>query len=830
MSLYGAMYSGVSGLSAESSALGAISDNITNVNTVGYKETNVNFQTLVTKQVSLSAYSPGGVQSKPRSSADVQGLLQSTSSSTDVAISGTGFFIVNSSSQPALTQSGSYAYTRAGSFKVDKSGYLQNVAGWYLQGWPLANWDSTPTAAHETINGNDYMAAYKDTTGNYIYINESSQPNTRDLQPLNLNGIAGTASSTTSIKMGANLPASSTKGTTEQTSAQIYDSLGNAHNIAMTWTALTQNSWAMESLPPEGARNIEMYDSSTSAAPNLCSNVGRLDFTKTPVATNTPVTMTLNGATYNFFFENSANALPANPPNDKNWYIDPGTTANPTSVSVFSANVAAAMQSAYDVAYNSETLKTSGVGYPTVVGDNLVINGVNIDLHGLANTAAVAAAINNVTTATATQAGTGVKAVVDAAGDLKLYTKNNGTMTFGGSGQFAGATTNTAGAAAASTTQTAVLATGAALGTETLTVNGASIVLTAGESVANVITAINNVASTTGVYATAVNGNANAIKFYTDKAASVNVTATGGEFTAGTALAAQAVQGGTTISATGTTYANQVAGTNSVVFRQFDQTNDIVLTGLTSVVDTTGVYAIEQANVIGTSAQPANTFTLSHLAGSVTSGVNSQSTLTPDTYGSTTPAIVFNGDGTPQKIFLGEIKINWANGSEDMTQPGKLSQGISPPISLFIGNTNTSDGMTQLSGSYQLSYMTQNGAKFGNFSGVSIGSDGVVTALFDNGVTRPIFQIPIATFVNPNGLEKLTGNVFISTDVSGDPTLRAPGEAGSGQTTESSLESSTVDIGTQFTTMIVTQRAYSAASKVITTANQMLDDLMQVVR
>ena len=138
--------------------------------------------------------------------------------------------------------------------------------------------------------------------------------------------------------------------------------------------------------------------------------------------------------------------------------------------------------------------------------------------------------------------------------------------------------------------------------------------------------------------------------------------------------------------------------------------------------------------------------------------------------------------------------------------------------------------MTQLGGNYQLAYMTQNGAKFGNFSGVSVGSDGVVTALFDNGVRRPVFQIPVATFTNPNGMQALTGNSWIETNVSGTYTLRQANNAGAGSIAASSLESSTVDIGTEFTTMIVVQRAYSAAAKIITTADSMLDELLQIKR
>lgn len=117
MSLFGALTSGVSGLSAQSSAMGTIADNITNVNTVGYKGTTVDFQTLVTRQGSQTRYSAGGVQASAQGNVNVQGLLQSSSSTTDLALSGNGFFLVNRSSEPTATDP--YLFTRAGSFSTD---------------------------------------------------------------------------------------------------------------------------------------------------------------------------------------------------------------------------------------------------------------------------------------------------------------------------------------------------------------------------------------------------------------------------------------------------------------------------------------------------------------------------------------------------------------------------------------------------------------------------------------------------------------------------------------------------------------------------------------
>src|SRR5690606_29344108 len=133
MSLYSALFSGVSGLGAYSSALGMISDNITNVNTVGYKESRARFSTLVTETRSTTRYSPGGVQVLPQNLISKQGLLQSSSSPTDLSIDGAGFFVVR---QDSINAPG-IAFTRAGSFTADEAGFLRNTAGQYVLGFPL---------------------------------------------------------------------------------------------------------------------------------------------------------------------------------------------------------------------------------------------------------------------------------------------------------------------------------------------------------------------------------------------------------------------------------------------------------------------------------------------------------------------------------------------------------------------------------------------------------------------------------------------------------------------------------------------------------------------
>src|SRR3954467_5363676 len=136
MSISSALLAGGSGLKANSSALAAISDNISNLNTTAYKRNQVNFSTLVTSQAVKGAYSAGGVQGVTKSFISQQGLIQSASSTTALAISGDGFFVV-SNKGAGLTAPDLRMFPRAGAVEPDANGYLVNDAGLYLQGWPV---------------------------------------------------------------------------------------------------------------------------------------------------------------------------------------------------------------------------------------------------------------------------------------------------------------------------------------------------------------------------------------------------------------------------------------------------------------------------------------------------------------------------------------------------------------------------------------------------------------------------------------------------------------------------------------------------------------------
>jgi len=151
-------------------------------------------------------------------------------------------------------------------------------------------------------------------------------------------------------------------------------------------------------------------------------------------------------------------------------------------------------------------------------------------------------------------------------------------------------------------------------------------------------------------------------------------------------------------------------------------------------------------------------------------------------------------------------------------------------VDINLGQINGADGLTQFEGTSVINNLTQNGKQFGSLASVSVDEEGVVTALFDNGEQRQLFQVPVVTFNAPNALRPQTGNVFSQTDDSGQPVVKVAGTGGAGGISGSSLEQSTVDLADEFTKLIVTQRAFSANTRIITTADEMLDELVRIKR
>jgi flagellar hook protein FlgE len=241
MSLFSALTVAVGGLSAQSSAIGNISENLANTQTVGYKRGDTSFEAQITATNS-AVNNPGGVLSTPKYANSIQGSLVQDQSSTSLAISGSGYFAVRA---PSTTSTGTTSfsaetfYTRRGDYTLDKNGYMVNGAGYYLTGYNV-----NPTTL---------------------------QADTSSANPIQISQLLDSPVSTTQLTYSANLPASAATGATYPASTiNIYDALGNTQQVALTWTKNANTSeWnlnvACPSASPAINQNVTFTFNSTGS-------------------------------------------------------------------------------------------------------------------------------------------------------------------------------------------------------------------------------------------------------------------------------------------------------------------------------------------------------------------------------------------------------------------------------------------------------------------------------------------------------------------------------------------------------------------------------------
>ncbi|HEX4171206.1 MAG TPA: flagellar hook protein FlgE [Acetobacteraceae bacterium] len=235
MSLFGAMNTAISGLTAQSSAFSNIGDNVANSQTVGYKRVDTNFIDYLTSSTATQNDS-GAVTTTPDYVNNVQGTVTQTDNPLGLAIAGQGFFAVSQQSGEVNnipTFNPQQFYTRAGDFQMDKNGFLVNSAGDYLNGWPV--------------------------DANTGVVNQNT------LQPIQVTQTVYNPVATSQVTLSANLPATPATGTGTTTSPitsdiDVYDSLGNLHTVALNWSQNSTNNWTMtmtsDGNPIAGSANV----------------------------------------------------------------------------------------------------------------------------------------------------------------------------------------------------------------------------------------------------------------------------------------------------------------------------------------------------------------------------------------------------------------------------------------------------------------------------------------------------------------------------------------------------------------------------------------------
>lgn len=220
MSLFGALRTSVSGMNAQSNRIGAVSDNIANTSTTGYKRSATEFETIMGYN-GVANYASGGVNTVFRRMISEQGTMLRTASETDLSVKGQGFFLVQD-------QNGATLLTRAGNFVPDKLGRLTNAAGYVLLGYNVEEYpDGVPS------NGTSSLVPVTLKQPPLV-----ANPTTEALLVANVNSDAA-------IVPAANLPSANaaTSVSTSKTSLVVYDNLGHAVTLDVHLTKTATGTW-----------------------------------------------------------------------------------------------------------------------------------------------------------------------------------------------------------------------------------------------------------------------------------------------------------------------------------------------------------------------------------------------------------------------------------------------------------------------------------------------------------------------------------------------------------------------------------------------------------
>lgn len=952
MSLYGALFGGVSGLRAQSSRIGTISDNIANVNTIGYKQATATFSSLVVNSSSAVSYQTGGVRAGTQLNVGKQGLLASTESPTDLAISGGGFFVVRSIPDGSVGGTGATPrYTRAGSFTPDSLGNYLNAQGFYLQGWPL-----------------DRDGRLPGEVGN---LNTVSFTNFDSLKPVNVASASGVAQGTSSIALGANL-----KSGEVIFPGQAGVLKSDVHNAANSNLAADKIYVGSEYglATADSTRRGDQFTVSTGNGLRYSYEYGGFTIGRNTGAVGGAVNYG-DGAQDNTATVNISSASAVRFAGGSTFFITVPNhgliSGDKLTLTGFGASVgatpAAEMNATHTVTrVDANTLQIT-VSTPHGGGGTALAPVNTAGSAGATAQARVyAGAILDATSSTQTFLGqTGIAGFTAAALNFTIATPASGTRTFHYSatapntlnGEFnnlnslASAIDSVDGLAARvvngrlvvgaeDASQPVTFANGDVTGTATQrgidwvselgvadiaggnrrysSLQGLAALVTADEGVSATVNSplasstldirvddpldtITFADLTDANFSIPTAGTAIAIPAGTYAAgASIDITISdaaqpttlnGGDsvyisgLTAGLGgLPGLFPNGGPyqVVSKTAGTYKVRIpapfavtlaggsyaaaAGNTVSIAKESNQGSLIAHFGLQTSLNG-AAYTAQTTGSLGPRYDPSGAIGKNLASGDITAQF-SRNVRIYDALGSghdvrfsfikiaentwaveihaipksdvstslvdgqiATGNIKFNGDGSLNSVTSGlsaPISINWTNGAVSSTVNLNLGTAGKPFGTSGASTIGLTDGLSQFDSAYNVNFANQNGAPVGQLVSVAIDKDGIVSASYSNGQTQKLFQLPLASFANPSGLDALSGNIFGQTRGSGEVNLRIAGTNGTGSIVSAALEQSNVDLAEQLTDIIVAQRSYQANTKVIKTADELLNDLNQI--
>jgi flagellar hook protein FlgE len=715
----------LSGLNADSTALNTIANNLSNMSTTGFKEQTTNFSDLFYKQVGTTGaggeiQQGTGVQVASNSTDFTGGAISSTGIATDVAIDGTGFFVLN-------TGGGQQLYTRDGNFQLSSTGTLESTEGQGVMGYAATN-------------------GVIDTSGGLTNI---TIPTGQVMPP----------SATTSFSLTQNLNSASPVGTQATGQVQVYDSLGKSYEATVTYTNLGNNKWSYAITLPD---TLSAAAATAPAATTLPVTAGSATAsTSASALTPSKLVAGLN-STYSYNFGASGT-------------VD---SATHLTIDAIPITIPSAGETVSDLAgqINALTATTNVSASVTTVNGSTVLT-----ITGPTATIPTAVSMGSVVgdlAVSTTNYNFGSTATVDAATSLTITGQN-------AAGQPSSITV-TAGADEPVSTYygqiNAALATAAAAGQLTnvsasntdnqLSITGAGIVITGSASQDLTASTISYNFGTSGGAIATVDS-------------STNLTITG--------LTAEG--------ATATTVAPTIAAGETVA--QY-------VTALTSALSTAGIAGVAVSSTAGgqLSITGANVSTAGSVVQDPVASANASGTLS------------FNSSGN---------LVGPTTNPSNITIAGLSDNAATLNMTWDLFGATGSGNISQTAAASGQSAQNQNGYTSGAYQSFAIGSDGIVSATYSNGQSQDVGQLAIATVSNQQGLVDVGSTEYQATANSGLATVGVASSGGRGSLEGSSLEASNVNISTEFSDLIVAQRAFEANAKSVTTFDTITQETINMI-
>lgn len=770
------LFSGVAGLRNHQTGMDVIGANISNVNTVGYKGSRSNFSDVISQTMQGAASATGNRGgTNPIQVGLGMGLAAVDSIMTSGSYQPTG-----KQTDLAIQNQGFFIvsdglnqyYTRAGAFDFDAAGnYVVPGTGMKVMGWL-------------GVNG------VVDTSGQVSNI----------VVPA---GVTLPAVATSKMTFINNLSGSDAPGASAQTSLEVYDSLGKVQTLQDKFIKVGDNKWISKASLTDSTIPVE-----NGLTEITFDTAGKISTVKQVLArpANVPSTMV-----------QMANGM----------QLDPTAGTRTSNFTLLDANGA-------EQAYTMEFTYVAGPGWAYAIKDT---NGVTVGDGTVAWNAGTTSYDFTQTTA------------FSPFGSTILPANTIGLAAVAGS--FSGAVNNPRTSTTLAFANTMQLdGTNAAVHTQNFTLTNASgadesfsveyTTTAAGGPWDYVIYDSSNTQVGDGVVTyvggkytftpTALTGDFNPFGTVIAPTNSGGVVAAAGAFSSGlvdpyttTALSIPSIQ-----------LDNTTGSVHNAYYTVFDQehTPHVLKMEFTQTASNSWSYKLTEASDTSATAllsgsvgwtppigvtPGAYTYTPAFNANAFTVGTGAAATNI--TLGVPTTGVAPSGNSFGAASAAAYVTSTTVN-PVTFTAPGATQSAVTMDVS----------AITQYGGSTSVQASQQNGNAAGALDTVTIDTSGMIVGKFSNGKTQNLARVALATFVNPGGLSRVGDTIFATSNNSGNPSIGTSGTGGRGTLTPGTLEMSNIDLADQFSKMIITQRGFQANSKIITTSDTMLEELVNLKR